>query len=59
MSQGPCDVTYVIKKDIEEHVLIKIVNESLLGRTGVVFVVQRDITKKNCPSRPQPSNENR
>ncbi|KAK9131870.1 hypothetical protein Scep_011398 [Stephania cephalantha] len=47
MSRGPCDEAYVIKKDIkEQHVLIKTVNESLLGRTGVVFVVQRDITKK-------------
>ncbi|KAK9094844.1 hypothetical protein Scep_026313 [Stephania cephalantha] len=44
MFQGPCDVANVIKKDIEEqHVLIKTVIESLLGRTDAAFVVQRDI----------------
>ncbi|KAK9100170.1 hypothetical protein Scep_023600 [Stephania cephalantha] len=47
MFQEPCDVAYVIKKDIkEQHVPIKIVIESLLGRTDAAFVVQRDITKK-------------
>ncbi|KAK9142995.1 hypothetical protein Syun_012395 [Stephania yunnanensis] len=40
MSKDLCDVGYVIKKDIEEqHVQIKTVNKSQLGRTGVVFVV--------------------